>query len=77
MGFYVGFCIYDFSFWKKFFLIDYYDILRYFLLQVLESYERAYVNMIRVQQLSELEEVCSIVFENKSTLFLFYFCIQA
>jgi len=29
------------------------------LLQVLESYERAYSNMVRVQQLSELEEVRS------------------
>ena len=28
-------------------------------LQVLESYERAYGNMVRVQQLSELEEVRS------------------
>lgn len=29
----------------------------FFILQVLESYERAYSNMVRVQQLSELEEV--------------------
>ena len=27
--------------------------------QVLESYERAYSNMVRIQQLSELEEVSS------------------
>lgn len=29
----------------------------FFHFQVLESYERAYSNMVRVQQLSELEEV--------------------
>lgn len=28
--------------------------------QVLESYDRAYSNMVRVQQLAELEEVCII-----------------
>lgn len=35
------------------------DSLYTFAVQVLESYDRAYINMVRVQQLSELEEVCS------------------
>lgn len=35
-------------------------------MQVLESYDRAYSNMVRVQQLSELEEVC--VFMNQPQL---------
>jgi hypothetical protein len=37
--------------------------------QVLESYERAYSNMVRVQQLSELEEVCPDIIWN--SLFCF------
>lgn len=37
--------------------------------QVLESYERAYSNMVRVQQLSELEEVCSDIITMRSLIF--------
>lgn len=38
------------------------SVLNFVAIQVLESYERAYTNMVRVQQLSELEEVCSLLF---------------
>lgn len=38
--------------------------------QVLESYERAYSNMVRVQQLSELEEVCPDIIWNS------FFCFN-
>lgn len=41
-------------------IFGYHDFL--YLLKVLESYERAYSNMVRVQQLSELEEVHSTFF---------------
>lgn len=43
--------------------------------KVLESYEWAYSNMVRVQQLSELEEVCILISGKYGICYIWRMCL--